>query len=313
MSDSIAHLHQKIDSARDLQSVVRTLKAIAASNISHYEQAVSALADYNRTVQLGLSVALRDRQKCPIPLENHKTHQPETTVVVFGSDQGLVGQFNEIIADFAFKNNALASSHLQIWTVGESVYQLLTSMGMTVSQPFAVPQSVKAIAPLVGQILLAYDHLPNFPGSAEDAHLESRALYLFYNHPTPEGLYSPVMQRLLPLDNQWLMALLQQTWPTSKIPQVISKDSTTLSALISEYVFVSLFRASAESLASENSSRLAAMERAEKNIKDMLENFQKDFHELRQNTIDEELFDVTAGFEGLLSANSSTLNTKKMT
>ena len=53
-------LRRKIDGAGDLQSVVRTMKALAASSIGQYEQSVSALADYARTVELGLSVCFRE-------------------------------------------------------------------------------------------------------------------------------------------------------------------------------------------------------------------------------------------------------------
>ena len=82
-------------------------------------------------------------------------------------------------------------------------------------------------------------------------------------------------------------------------PEVIGGGITTLRALVREYLFVSLFRASAESLASENASRLAAMERAEKNISDSLESLQGAFHRVRQGGIDEELFDVVSGSEAL--------------
>ena len=75
--------------------------------------------------------------------------------------------------------------------------------------------------------------------------------------------------------------------------------TTTLRTLIREYLFVSLFRACAESLASENASRLAAMQRADKNIDDLLEDLNGNFHRLRQSGIDEELFDVVSGFEAL--------------
>lgn len=70
-------------------------------------------------------------------------------------------------------------------------------------------------------------------------------------------------------------------------------------ALIREFLFVSLFRACAESLASENASRLQSMQRAEKNIEELLDELHHSFHRLRQSTIDEELFDVIAGFEAL--------------
>ena len=69
--------------------------------------------------------------------------------------------------------------------------------------------------------------------------------------------------------------------------------------LVREYLFISPFRACAESLASENASRLATMERAEKNINELLENLPSTFHRIRQAGIDEELFAVVAGFEAL--------------
>ncbi|MBH2009837.1 MAG: F0F1 ATP synthase subunit gamma, partial [Xanthomonadaceae bacterium] len=59
MSDTTASLGRKIGTAGDLQSVVRTMKAVAASSITQYENAVRALDDYYRTVQLGLVACLR--------------------------------------------------------------------------------------------------------------------------------------------------------------------------------------------------------------------------------------------------------------
>ncbi len=76
----------------------------------------------------------------------------------------------------------------------------------------------------------------------------------------------------------------------------------TLRALIREYLFVSLFQACAESLASENASRLAAMQRADRNIDELLKDLNGTFHRLRQSGIDEELFDVVAGFEELVAS-----------
>ena len=95
-----------------------------------------------------------------------------------------------------------------------------------------------------------------------------------------------------------------KVWPKSAgrprtLPEVMGGGTGTLRALIREYLFISLFRACAESLASENASRLAAMERADKNIDELLENLHGTFHRLRQSGIDEELFDVISGFEAL--------------
>ena len=128
---------------------------------------------------------------------------------------------------------------------------------------------------------------------------EYARVYVFHNRPQAGALYEPVSQRLLPLDAQWQQGVAQVRWPAGNRPEVMGGGTTALRALLREYLFISLFRACAESLASENASRLAAMQRAEKNIDNSLEDLNRIFHRLRQSGIDEELFDVVAGFEAL--------------
>ncbi len=124
-------------------------------------------------------------------------------------------------------------------------------------------------------------------------------IYVFHNRPKSGAVYEPVSQRLLPLDAEWQQGLAKIGWPTRILPEVMGGGTATLRALIREYLFISLFRACAESLASENASRLAAMQRAEKNIDELLEGLNRTFHRMRQSGIDEELFDVISGFEAL--------------
>lgn len=104
---------------------------------------------------------------------------------------------------------------------------------------------------------------------------------------------------MLPLNETLQQNLADIKWPTNNLPEVLPEREQTLSALVREYLFVSLFRACAESLASENASRLAAMQRAEKNIEEQQYELNRTFHSLRQSGIDEELFDVVSGFEAL--------------
>ena len=76
------------------------------------------------------------------------------------------------------------------------------------------------------------------------------------------------------------------------------------SALFRQYFFVSLYRACAESLASENASRLASMQIAEKNIAERLGELQAEFNHQRQSGITEELLDIVSGFEALTQGDN---------
>ena len=292
MSDTTASLRRKIATAGDLQSVVRTMKALAASSIGQYEKSVRALADYYRTVELGLGACFRKAKRPATTGPRKEPTRPRAIgVVVFGSDQGLVGQFNEVVVDHAMKTLGPLPRTARVWAVGERVHARLADAGLRLTGLFSVPTSVEAIAPLVGQILV--------DSETHNDQREVAELHLFYNRPTSGEVYAPVSQQMLPLDEGWRRKLAELPWPTGHLPEVLGSGTTTLRELVREYLFISLFRACADSLSSENASRLAAMERADKNIDELLENLHGTFHRLRQSAIDEELFDVISGFEAL--------------
>jgi F-type H+-transporting ATPase subunit gamma len=297
MATTTTALRRQIGSASDLKSVVRTMKASAASAIGQYEKSVAALADYARTVELGLGVCLRAADPDSAHADTGPM-QPEDTLVhavVFGSDQGLVGRFNEVVVDHAIAHLGALPAHAQVWAVGQRVQARLLDAGLPPVGSFPVPGSVELITRLVGQILLEVQ-VPEGPGGGEP---KGGTLMLFYNRPTGAS-YEPVSQRLLPLDDHWQRELAGRPWLTIQRPEVLGTGPQALRAFIREHLFVSLFRASAESLASENASRLAAMQRADRNIGALLTDLHARFHRTRQSGIDEELFDVIAGFDAMV-------------
>ncbi len=296
MSGNLQSLRRKIEGARDLQGVVRSMKALAASSIGQYEKAVRSLDDYRRTMELGLAVALRAGVAAPLAAEK-KAEARSIGAIVLGSDQGLVGGFNEILADFVSVTlTALPGKIKKIWAVGERIQRLMTDIDPAHTVAVSVPTSVHGITALVGQLLIDIQ-AAHERGEVEDIHV-------FYNHPQSGAVYEPVSRQLLPLDRKWGNAFVALPWPSNNVPQIIGPAAPTLQAFIREYLFVVLFQACAESLASENGSRLAAMQRAEKNIQSMLETLNGTFHRIRQESIDEELFDVIAGYEALAGKSS---------
>ncbi len=291
MSETLEGLRHKIEGAGELGSVVRTMKALAASSIAQYERAVISLDEYYRTVELGLVACLRQGMAPANGMRRAK--QGSAAAVVFGSDQGLVGQYNEVLADFVAGELAGVPGSKRILVVGERIRGYLDEASLQAN--FPVPNSIAAITTLTGRILTELEALR---GEVEE-------VYLFHNRPKSGAVYEPVMQRLLPLDQKWREGLKHLVWPTNNLPQTIGNNDATLQALIREYLFISLFRACAEALASENEARLVAMRRAEKNIDELLGELNQDFHRQRQTSIDEELFDVIAGYELLSPSGGS--------
>lgn len=290
MGDTLINIQRRRQSAADLGSVVRTMKAMATSNITQYEQAVHSLQDYYRTILLGLHASLKSGHiALAAKAQNNKSQF--NLALIFGSDQGLVGRFNEHICTYAHKGLKDLSGDTELWAVGERSYSLLLDEGLKPSRLFSVPNSVSAITPLVNSILRRSEEYRH------DKH--SFRFFIFNNQPLPNEGYRQANQQLFPPDEKWEKEIQSINWPSGNLPQVIGNTENTFGALIREYLFVSLYKASAESLAAENASRLDAMQRAEKNIDEMLDDLNRNYNKLRQGNIDAELFDVIASFEAL--------------
>ncbi len=297
MSGNTQSLSRKISGAGDLEGIVRAMKALAASSIGQYEKAVQSLDGYYRTVELALSVCLRRAGHAEVPPEKSSKAVSPAGAIVFGSDQGLVGRFNEVVAEMAVAAlKELPGQVKTIWAVGDRMHALMLDAAIAPVILLSVPTSVNAITPLVGQLLIEI-------GAAQERR-EIVEVYVFHNHPKSEAVYEPLKRRLLPLNRAWQSKVASLPWPTKNLPEVIEGPEPAIEAFIRGYLFVLLFQACAESLNSENASRLAAMQRAEKNIKNILEDLNRDFHRLRQESIDEELFDVVSGFEALTASGS---------
>ncbi len=293
MSDSIENLHHRIDGAEDLQAVVRTMKALSASNISQYERAVNAVDVYANTVESGLIACLSqsdiELSKTTSQQQNQRNKRNNTGLIVFGSDQGLIGQFNDLLAQSLHEKSAEFSGDLHVWAIGERMADQLTELKIPLTGLFKVPNSVNAITQLVEQLLVVTE--------SEFVQNEISQLYVFYNGTSSDiSGYTIECQQLLPLDAHWQQNLAKTKWKTNNLPETLGSPQQTLQKLISEYLFVSLFRACAESLASENASRLATMQRADKNISEMLDELTHNYHQLRQEGIDNEMFDVVTSF-----------------
>ncbi|MCE5263067.1 MAG: F0F1 ATP synthase subunit gamma [Deltaproteobacteria bacterium] len=290
------YLKGKIQSAQDLLGVVKTMKALAAISIRQYQRAVESLAEYNRTVEMGLQIVLRQsREATATP----KSPTARLGAIVFGTDQGLCGQLNSIIASHAMEEmekTGVSRENRIIIAVGMRTADLLEDSGQRVAEILTTPGSTAGITHMVQDITILLEDW-RFKKQIQQMHL-------YYSEYLSGASYRPKALRILPVEEAWLKKLQQKKWESRTLPIFTMEWENLFRALIREYLFVSIYRAFANSLASENASRLAAMQSAEKNIEERLEELHLHFHRQRQMTITEELLDIVAGFEALGGAET---------
>lgn len=288
-------IKRRINSVTDLASIVRTMKTLAAVSIRQYERAVESLVDYNRTVMLGLQVLLDNRPAGEASAGS--TRPGRLGAIIFGSDQGMCGQFNEQVAGYALEmlaGLATARAASSVLAVGVRTIGRLEDARQPVTGILPVPGSADGITTLVQQALWHIDRWQSEAGVTEVA--------LFYNAPLPGMTYAPRHLHLLPVDARWLADLTGQPWPSRVLPTYTMDWERLFSALIRQYLFVSIYRACANSLACENAARLVTMQAAERNIEEHLEELNRRYHEQRQTAITTELLDIVSGFEVLEAA-----------
>jgi F-type H+-transporting ATPase subunit gamma len=290
-------LRRKIDSTRDLGSVVKTMKALAAVNIRQFEKSVAALKTYNRTVQLGLQAVLRNR-----PGFSVTARTPEAGnlgAVVFGTDQGMCGPLNDTIVSHALETLdriGTGDRRPHIISVGERARNHFMDEGLQVQRNYAVPGSAEAVTGLVQDLVLEIERWHENAGP--------RRVLIFHSSPRSGASYRPRQVRLLPVDRRWLREFRDEPWPGRQLPWFSMDWDELFAALMRQYLFVSLYRAAVESLAAENASRLAAMQGAESSVEERLETLENRYHRQRQLRITEELLDIVSGFEALRSQGS---------
>jgi len=291
--ETLEELKQRIDSTKDLQSVVKTMKALAAVRIHQYERAVESLGDYNRTVEMALRAVLRDRPQMTVGARPGPKNQ--LGAVIFGSDQGMCGQLNDQVVAHALEEmgwfSQVGQEDRMIIVLGERAKGRLEDAGQRVDVGLSTPGSVTGITPLVQDILMTIETWHRERGLDQ--------VFLYYTKHLSGSSYQPVTLHLLPVDNTWLANIRKEKWPNRCLPMFTMAWDPLFSALIQQYLFVSLFRAFAESLASENASRLASMQGAERNIKEQMGMLNMQYHQQRQMSITEELLDIVSGFEAL--------------
>jgi F-type H+-transporting ATPase subunit gamma len=289
-------LRRRIATAVELQSLVHVLRSLAAVRVREHEEAVSSIDAYGRTIAAGLQVVMQRRPAEVI----QSTRRNETLgAIVLGSGQGLCGNFNERIADYAVER--MAELHVSpearaIVVVGERVATYLETAGYAIDERMPSVVDRSTITAVILRVLAKIDEW--------DTRRRMERIVLFYNRQGERLTLEPVMKDLIPVDATWLRELAARPWPGRTIPTFSMDAEILFSKLIRQLIFFTIYRAFIESLAIENLSRLQAMQAAERNIDERLDDLSATYDRLRKAAITSELLDITTGYEAVTGDES---------
>lgn len=288
--ESLQKLKNNINSAKNLQSIVGTMKAHASSNITQFQNAAKSSWQYRDILDKSLYILFSGENQ----IYSQEDLKGNSIQVIFGSDHGLAGRFNERIATYVLKNIPHTKENMNI-IIGQQVFQRVQSE-LAIFDLFSVPQTTDNITTMVNKLLLRIDELRDeYP---------VKEIVLHYNKPEDRTGFNEESEVLFPLD---LVEFSKKNikWDSNRIPTYFTNRNKMISDLIQQYLFITLYRAFCYSLASENASRLSSMQSAEKNIEERLDELNFEYRRQRQNSITEELNDVISGFKAISKSKNS--------
>jgi F-type H+-transporting ATPase subunit gamma len=292
MAQTLEALTRRTDTLRSIRSIVHTMKTLSAINAVPFENAARAIESYHATVLQGFRAFLH-RNGPLSPVLNPNTTQ---VLIVFGSDHGLCGNYNEVLAEEVLARsaaNASAESTPRILCVGARMNDALLGPRSKPEKVFLPSASADGIGRLASDIVTHLDEVKR-----SDPHSEI-AVMLGYTRRAPQGVREPVCEDLMPLSQELLENLADGHWDSRSLPDFTLPANVLFASLIRNHLFASIFRAAAEALVTENAARLAQMQQAEQSVDDRLEELMADTRAVRQTEITNELMDVIIGFEAL--------------
>ncbi|MBR4315389.1 MAG: F0F1 ATP synthase subunit gamma [Alphaproteobacteria bacterium] len=298
-------LKRRIKTTTSLKDIVSSMKTLSAVSVGQYEKSTKALKQYADSIELALLALLRGRN---IPKNVKQQYKEQIIAIIFGSDQGLVGRFNKSIASFAISSlqqNNIDLNDVTFIVGGKSLSSKILSMGYDIDTLFTMPSSVKAMITVAKKIVFKLSEIQSLQQNGDkDFSFSNRQLkiYLFYNSKDEHSVIKQNMLQILPVDENFLKKLSQRKWPTKNIPIYAPRSRRTLFSLfMRQLLFVNIYKAIAQSLASEHFTRMISMQNAEKNIDEHLEQMNLEYQQRRQTEITNELLDVVIGAEVLNS------------
>ena len=286
MAQTLEHLSRKNDTLTSIRGIVHTMKTLSAINAAPYEQAAQSIESYHQAILQGLASFVYRTGGVSVLSE---ALQPNTQLlVVFGSDHGLCGNYNELLANKVVEySEAVPMAKQHILCIGSRMGNALLEQDLSPDVVLMPPASADGVGRLAGDIVTRIERL----GSGQA--LTNLAVTLVFTQRQEHGYQETVTRNLLPLDQSLLQP--EQLWQSRSLPDYTMNSEALLAALIRNHVFASVFRASAEAMVTENATRLSLMQQAEQSVDEQLESVQQELSSVRQDEITNELMDIVIG------------------
>ncbi len=289
---SLDDLKKRIKSVKSTQKITKAMKMVAAAKLRKAQENAEKGRPYSQKMQsiiLNLTKSINDRENAPKLLVG--TGKDQTYLcVVLTADRGLCGGFNSNICKLAktnFEKIISKGKSLKILTVGsKGLDQIKRQYGKFIINKFSFKEKKQISfkeAEIIGKEIINL-----FNNNEFDKCL------LFYNNFKNVITQIPQAQQIIPAENN-----SPQKFENSLTYEFEPDEDEILEDLLPKNISTQIFKAFLENAASEQGSRMTAMDNATRNAGDLVDKLTINYNRSRQASITKELIEIISGAESL--------------
>ena len=290
---SLDDLKKRIKSVKSTQKITKAMKMVAAAKLRKAQENAEKGRPYSEKMQniiLNLTKSIENPENAPKLLVG--TGQDKTYLcVVLTADRGLCGGFNSNICKLAkanFKEILDEGKNLKIITVGsKGLDQIKREYEKFIIKKFSFKEKKQVSfkeAEIIGNEIISLFNKNEFD-----------KCILFYNNFKNVITQIPQAQQIIPAENKNTDLKKNDTLSYEFEPD----EDEILEDLLPKNISTQVFKAFLENAASEQGSRMTAMDNATRNAGDLVDKLTINYNRSRQASITKELIEIISGAESL--------------
>ena len=290
---SLDDLKKRIKSVKSTQKITKAMKMVAAAKLRKAQENAEKGRPYSQKMQniiLNLTKSINDPQNAPKLLIGTGDNK-KYLCVVLTADRGLCGGFNSNICKLAkinFKKILGEGKTLKIITVGsKGLDQIKREYGKYIIKKFSFKEKKQISfneAKIVGDEIISLFNQNEFD-----------KCILFYNNFKNVITQIPQAQQIIPAESNSSEKTDEKTLSYEFEPD----EDEILEDLLPKNISTQIFKALLENAASEQGSRMTAMDNATRNAGDLVDKLTINYNRSRQASITKELIEIISGAESL--------------
>ena len=290
---SLDDLKKRIKSVKSTQKITKAMKMVAAAKLKKAQDNAEKGRPYSEKLQniiLNLTKSISEGSNAPKLLVGSGKDKVYLCVVIT-ADRGLCGGFNSNICKLAktnFKKILAEGKNLKIITVGsKGLDQIKREYGKYVIKSFSFKEKKYVTfneAEIIGSEIIKLFNQKEFD-----------YCIIFYNNFKNVITQIPQAQQIIPVDNKSTKSEEENFLPYEFEPD----EDEILEDLLPKNISTQVFKAFLENAASEQGSRMTAMDNATRNAGDLVDKLTINYNRSRQASITKELIEIISGAESL--------------